>query len=73
MLIKVGEQLLAIINQKIMDKDKYANVSRPALITECTACPRRNGCVTEYVCHTTSLDNAIKILELGKLSGRRQT
>lgn len=62
-----NEELLALINKKIMDKDKYANVSRPAMITECTACPHRKGCVTEYVCHTTSADNAIKIFETGKL------
>ena len=62
-----NEEVLAIINQKIMDKDKYVNATRPALITECTACPHRKGCVTEYVCHTTSPDNAIKIFESGKL------
>ena len=33
--------------------------SRPKLLTECTACPYRKGCVTDYVCHTTSVDNAI--------------
>lgn len=54
-----NEELLKIINKKIMEKDKYVNVSRPALITECTACHYRRGCVTEYVCHTTSPDNAI--------------
>lgn len=36
-------------------------------MTECTACPYRKGCVTEYVCHTTSIDNAMRILECGKL------
>ncbi len=61
------EELLTVINQKLMDKDRYINISRPSLITECTACPHRKGCVTEYVCHTTSPDNAVKILESGKL------
>lgn len=61
------DELLATINKKLMDKDKYVSIPRPTLITECTACPRRKGCVTEYVCHTTSLDNAVKILESGKL------
>ena len=41
--------------------------SRPKLITECRACPYRKGCVTDYVCHTTSVDNAKKIFETGKL------
>lgn len=57
-----NEELLAVIKQEIKDKDKYANVPRPMLITECTACPHRKGCVTQYVCHTTSLDNAVKML-----------
>lgn len=62
-----NEELLAVIKQEIKDKDKYVNVPRPMLITECTACPHRKGCVTQYVCHTTSLDNAVKIFETGKL------
>lgn len=62
-----NEELLALINQKIAYKDKYVKISRPSLITECTACPQRKGCITEYVCHTTSSDNAIKIFESGKL------
>ena len=37
------------------------------MLTECTACLYRKGCVTDYVCHTTSLDNAKKIFECGKL------
>lgn len=40
---------------------------RPNLLTECTACPYRKGCVTDHVCHTTSADNAIKIFACGKL------
>ena len=51
----------------IAHKEEYLSVPRPNLLTECTACPYRKGCVTEYVCHTTSADNAIKIFECGKL------
>lgn len=59
--------LLDTINAKILDRDNYINTSRPELITECTACPYRKGCVTEFVCHTTSIENAVKIFESGKL------
>lgn len=52
-------------------KEDYLSVPRPQLLTECTACPYRKGCVTEYVCHTTSLDNAIKIFDCGKLLSAR--
>ena len=55
------------MNESIKHKETYLNIPRPKLITECTACPYRKGCVTDYVCHTTSLDNAIKIFECGKL------
>lgn len=60
-------ELLELINRKIREKEKYLSTPRPKLITECTACPHRRGCVTEYVCHTTSVDNAVKIMECGKL------
>lgn len=59
--------LLNFINEKIADKEAYIKTARPKLLTECTACPYRKGCVTDYVCHTTSVDNAIKIFECGKL------
>ena len=51
----------------IEHKEAYLSAPRPKLLTECTACPYRKGCVTDYVCHTTSVDNAMKILACGKL------
>ena len=59
--------VLNLVNESIKHKETYLNIPRPRLITECTACPYRKGCVTDYVCHTTSVDNAIKIFECGKL------
>lgn len=59
--------LLKLIEKKIENQEEYLKASRPKLLTECTACPYRKGCVTDYVCHTTSADNAIKIFECGKL------
>lgn len=59
--------VLDLLNKKIKEKETYLNSPRPGLLTECTACPYRKGCVTEYVCHTTSMDNAMKIFECGKL------
>lgn len=61
------KSLLKTILAKISDKEKYINTPRPKLITECTACPYRRGCETEFVCHTTSVENAVKILECGSL------
>lgn len=42
-------------------------VSSPRKIEECTTCPKYRGCMTDHVCHTTSVENAIKILNTGKL------
>lgn len=65
------EKLLCEIRNKIKERDKYINTPRPKLITECTACPHRKGCETEFVCHTTSLENAVKILQSGRLLSAR--
>ena len=61
------KELLTYIIRETSHKEKYIDTPRPALITECTACPYRKGCVTEFVCHTTSPENAVKIFESGKL------
>ena len=55
------------IENAVQNPTEYKNVSRPNLITECTACPYRKGCETEFVCHTTSVENAAKIFASGKL------
>lgn len=59
--------ILAEVNNALQNRETYWNVPRPMLLTECTACPVRKGCVTEFVCHTTSAENAVKILECGSL------
>lgn len=61
------ESTLQTILEGIQHPERYRSVARPKLLTECTACPYRKGCVTEYVCHTTSAENAIRILQCGKL------
>lgn len=62
-----NKALLNEIIGKVADREKYINALCPKLITECTACTKRGGCVTEFVCHTTSIENAKKIFESGKL------
>ncbi len=61
------KNLLNKINIGLDNKEKYIKANRPKLITECTACPYRKGCVTDFVCHTTSIENAEKIFKTGKL------
>lgn len=62
-----NDNTLRMVLDGIKHKEKYISTPRPQLLTECTACPYRKGCVTDYVCHTTSVENAIKIFACGKL------
>ena len=62
-----NEDVFAEVNQALQNREPHRHAPRPALITECTACPVRKGCVTEFVCHTTSPESARKILECGSL------
>ena len=39
----------------------------PGKITECIACPKHKGCMTDLVCYTSSLKDAISILNCGSL------
>ncbi|MGL5675817.1 MAG: hypothetical protein ACRDDX_05370 [Cellulosilyticaceae bacterium] len=59
--------ILHLVQEAITNKEKYREVPRPDKITECTACPKRKGCMTDLVCHTTSIENAISILKGGSL------
>ena len=58
---------LAAVETALQNRERYRSVPRPPLLTECTACPHRHGCVTQFVCHTTSAENAAKILTCGSL------
>ncbi|MBO4216956.1 MAG: hypothetical protein J5940_03330 [Clostridia bacterium] len=42
-------------------------ISPPKVIRECTACPKYKGCMTDLVCHTSPVENAVKILDCGSL------
>ncbi len=71
-LICEDKDLLKTVKNAILEKEKFRNIPVPEKITECTACRYRKGCCTKFVCHTTSLENASKILRLGRfLSARR--
>ena len=59
--------ILRAVQYGIEHAQEYLSAPRPKLLTECTACPYHKGCVTDYVCHTTSADNAVKIFQCGKL------
>lgn len=57
--------LKQINNYKATNSKK--RISVPAKISECIACPKYKGCMTDFVCHTSPLENTIKILNCGSL------
>ncbi|SFC85476.1 hypothetical protein [Butyrivibrio sp. YAB3001] len=65
--IEASEDILSKINIYRAKYESGYRVSPPEIITECTACPKYKGCLTELVCHTSSIENAIKIIECGRL------
>lgn len=65
--IEADEIILEEIERYRKIYDKGIRIPPPEKIEECTACPKYKGCMTDYVCHTTSVENAIKIFDTGKL------
>ena len=60
------ENILSAVNYAIANPQTVESTTLPDKITECTYC-KHNGCLTKFVCHTATLDNAKKILASGKL------
>lgn len=59
------KELEEIIKSKLStQKNRVKNI--PTKLTHCTACVE-NGCMTEYVCHITSVEDAINIIKEGKI------
>ena len=60
------EEIKEKINYALSKKNEFINIEKPQKITECTAC-KQKGCLTEYLCHTASVENAISILKSGSI------
>ena len=65
--IEAEERILQAIEQYNADGKNVKRVTVPQKITECTACPVYKGCMTDFVCHTSPIENAIQILDCGSL------
>ena len=65
--IEADAQILCKIDAYRPTYDSGIRVPVPARITECSACPTYKGCMTDFVCHTSSAENAKKILSCGSL------
>lgn len=60
------DSILQIVNQTLANPKTVSHESVPPKITECTYCKQR-GCLTKYVCHTATIENAKSILTCGKI------
>ena len=63
--IIADEQILIKIDA--FNKSGKGRIPVPDKLTECTACPTYKGCMTDFVCHTSPIENALKILDCGSL------
>ena len=61
-----NEETLIAVHNALAHPDSVANAPLPAKITACTAC-KQQGCLTEFVCHTATIENARRILSGGAL------
>ena len=55
-----NEAILSSVEQAFAKPEAVMKATVPEKITECTACAQR-GCLTQFVCHTTSIENANSI------------
>lgn len=62
-----AEDIILQAIEKHRMSDNKCRIAPPAVIRECTACPRYKGCMTDLVCHTSPVENAVKILDCGSL------
>ena len=58
--------VIQTVNHALVAPMLYMSTAKPSIITECTAC-RQKGCLTDYLCHGTEIENAKSILKCGKI------
>ena len=63
--IEAEDTILRILEDKKMTGAH--RIDPPGVIKECTACPKYKGCMTDLVCHTSPIENAVKIMDCGCL------
>lgn len=65
--IEADKSITDIIESYKQRYNTGRRIEVPRIITECTACPTYKGCMTDFVCHTSPIENAVKIIECGRL------
>ena len=65
--IEADDAILKAIEDYRPKYESGKRVPVPVKITECSACPKYKGCMTDLVCHTASIQDAKSIIESGRL------
>lgn len=65
-IICENEEILKAVDYAIKNPELFLSAQKPEIITECTAC-KQKGCFTDFLCHTSSIENAKSIFKCGKL------
>ena len=61
-----NDDVIQTVNHALANPKLFLSTKKPNIITECTAC-KHKGCLTDYLCHGTEIDNAKSIFKCGKL------
>ena len=59
-------KIMQTVNNALANPEYYLSIPKPSVITECTAC-KQKGCLTDYLCHTSSIEDAKSIFKCGKI------
>ena len=65
--IEAAKDILEAIEAYRETYERGVRIPPPEKIEECTACLKYHGCMTDLIVHTTSAENAAKILDSGSL------
>jgi len=61
-----NSDIILTVNHALANLEKFLSTPKPKIITECTAC-KQKGCLTDYLCHTSSIEDAKSIFKCGKI------
>ena len=61
-----NDEIMQAVNNALANPKLFLSVEKPSIITECTAC-KQKGCLTDYLCHTSSIEDAKSIIKCGKI------
>ena len=65
-IICENNEIMKSIDYAMKNPNQFLSVNIPKKITECTYCNQK-GCLTDFFCHTASVENAKLIFNCGKL------